>query len=91
VDVLPNFQADEEIQNIAPADAGKTIAIMNQDASRLAVSRQGKIEAMEIQQRSKDKPDRPGQNFYEKRTRFVAARMFRFSRSDQPIGTCGED
>ena len=61
MDVLPNFQADEEIQNIAPADAGNQIAIMNQDASRLAVSRQGKIEAMEIQQRSKDKPDRPGQ------------------------------
>ena len=33
---------------------------MNQDASRLGVSRQGKIEAMEIQERSKDKPDRPG-------------------------------
>ncbi|WP_293251474.1 MULTISPECIES: diguanylate cyclase [unclassified Microcoleus] len=31
---------------------------MNQDASRLAVSRQGKIEAMEIQQRSQDKADR---------------------------------
>ena len=61
MDVLPNFQADEEIQNIAPADAGKKIVIMNQDASRLGVSRQGKIEAMEIQQRSKDKPDRRGQ------------------------------
>ena len=43
--------------------------IINQDASRLAVSRQGKIEAMEIQQRSKERPerqppnapDRPGQ------------------------------
>jgi diguanylate cyclase (GGDEF)-like protein/PAS domain S-box-containing protein len=33
---------------------------MNQDASRLGVSRQGKIEAMEIQQGSKDKPDRRG-------------------------------
>ncbi|MEG4630740.1 diguanylate cyclase [Microcoleus sp. AR_TQ3_B6] len=33
---------------------------MNQDASRLGVSRQGKIEAMEIQERSKDKPDRRG-------------------------------
>ncbi len=32
--------------------------IMNQDASRLGFSRQGKIEAMEIQQRSKDKTDR---------------------------------
>ncbi|WP_228056391.1 diguanylate cyclase [Microcoleus sp. LEGE 07076] len=31
---------------------------MNQDASRLGFSRQGKIEAMEIQQRSKDKTDR---------------------------------
>ncbi|MEG3840667.1 diguanylate cyclase [Microcoleus sp. herbarium14] len=31
---------------------------MNQDASRLAVSHQGKIEAMEIQQRSKDRVDR---------------------------------
>jgi len=61
VDVLPIFQADEEIQNIAPAEAGKKIVIMNQDATRLSVSRQGKIEAMEIQQRSKDKPDRPGQ------------------------------
>lgn len=60
MDVLPIFQEDEEIQNIAPADAGKKIVIMNQDASRLGVSRQGKIEAMEIQQRSKDKPDRPG-------------------------------
>jgi diguanylate cyclase (GGDEF)-like protein/PAS domain S-box-containing protein len=60
VDVLPIFPEDEEIQNIAPADAGKKIVIMNKDASRLSVSRQGKIEAMEIQQRSKDKPDRPG-------------------------------
>ncbi|MBE9093109.1 diguanylate cyclase domain-containing protein [Tychonema sp. LEGE 07203] len=32
---------------------------MNQDASRLGFSRQGKIEAMEIQQRSQDKTDRP--------------------------------
>jgi len=55
------FRNHEEIQNIAPADAGKKIVIMNQDASRLGVSRQGKIEAMEIQQRSKDKPDRRGQ------------------------------
>jgi diguanylate cyclase (GGDEF)-like protein/PAS domain S-box-containing protein len=39
---------------------------MNQDASRLAVSRQGKIEAMEIQQRSKDKPDRRGKISMEK-------------------------
>ena len=31
---------------------------MNQDANRLGVSRQGKIEAMEIQQPSKDKADR---------------------------------
>ena len=54
------FRNDEEIPNIAPADAGKKIVIMNQDASRLGVSRQGKIEAMEIQQRSKDKPDRRG-------------------------------
>src|SRR4028119_166923 len=55
------FRNDEEIQNIGPADAGNKIVIMNQDASRLSVSRQGKIEAMEIQQRSKDKPDRRGQ------------------------------
>ena len=60
MDLLPTFQEDEEIQNIAPADAGKKIVIMNQDATRLSISRQGKIEAMEIQQRSKDKPDRPG-------------------------------
>ncbi|MEG3847085.1 diguanylate cyclase [Microcoleus sp. herbarium19] len=40
-----------------PAEAKKT-AIMNQDASRLAVSHQGKIEAMEIEQRSKDRVDR---------------------------------
>lgn len=48
--------------------------IMNQDVSRLAVSRQGKIEAMEIQQRSKNKtdrqqpnaPDRPNQNYMTK-------------------------
>ncbi|MGB3266101.1 MAG: PAS domain S-box protein, partial [Microcoleus sp.] len=32
---------------------------MNQDASRLGFSRQGKIEAMEIQQRIKNKTDRP--------------------------------
>ncbi|WP_333413900.1 diguanylate cyclase [Microcoleus sp. MOSTC5] len=55
---LPNFQEDVEIQNITPAGAGSKIVIMNQDASRLGVSRQGKIEAMEIQQRSKDKTDR---------------------------------
>ena len=60
------FRNDEEIPNIAPADAGKKIVIMNQDASRLAVSRQGKIEAMEIQQRSKDKPDRRGKISMEK-------------------------
>lgn len=36
--------------------------IMNQDASRLAVSHQGKIEAMEIQQRSKDQADRQQPN-----------------------------
>jgi diguanylate cyclase (GGDEF)-like protein/PAS domain S-box-containing protein len=35
---------------------------MNQDASRLAVSHQGKIEAMEIQQRSKDRADRQQPN-----------------------------
>ncbi|MEG3896156.1 MULTISPECIES: diguanylate cyclase domain-containing protein [unclassified Microcoleus] len=35
---------------------------MNQDASRLGVSRQGKIEAMKIQQRSKDKADRQQPN-----------------------------
>ena len=40
-----------------PVQVKKT-AIMNQDASRLAVSSQGKIEAMEIQQRSKDQTDR---------------------------------
>ena len=40
-----------------PAGAKKT-AIMNQDASRLAVSHQGKIEAMEIEQRSNDRVDR---------------------------------
>lgn len=48
--------------------------IMNQDVSRLAVSRQGKMEAMEIQQRSKNKtdrqqpnaPDRPNQNYMTK-------------------------
>ncbi|MEG4320608.1 MULTISPECIES: diguanylate cyclase [unclassified Microcoleus] len=33
--------------------------IINQDASRLGVSHQGKIEAMKIQQRSQDRPDRP--------------------------------
>ena len=55
---LPIFPEDKEMQSIAPAGAGKKIVIMNQDASRLGVSRQGKIEAMEIQQRSKDKPDR---------------------------------
>lgn len=60
MDVLPIFQEDEEIQNIAPAGAGKKIVIMKQDASRLGVSRQGEIEAMEIQQRTKDKPDRRG-------------------------------
>ncbi|MEG4571678.1 diguanylate cyclase [Microcoleus sp. N3A4] len=51
-----------------PLARGKT-AIINQDASRLGVSRQGKIEAMEIQQRSKHQadsqqpnaPDRSGQ------------------------------
>ncbi|MEG3973284.1 diguanylate cyclase [Microcoleus sp. herbarium8] len=54
--------------------AGKKTVIMNQDVSRLAVSRQGKIEAMEIQQRSKNKtdrqqpnaPDRPNQNYMTK-------------------------
>ncbi|MDP8934709.1 MAG: response regulator receiver protein, partial [Cyanobacteriota bacterium] len=56
---LAIFQEDEEIQNITPAGAGKKIVIMNQDASRLGVSRQGKREAMEIQHGSKDKPDRP--------------------------------
>ncbi|MEG4210875.1 diguanylate cyclase domain-containing protein [Microcoleus sp. S13_B4] len=59
---MPIFLEDEEIQNIAPAGAGKKIVIMNQDASRLGVSRQGKREAMEIQQRSKDKRDRQQQN-----------------------------
>ncbi|MEG3861591.1 diguanylate cyclase [Microcoleus sp. herbarium12] len=52
-----------------PLAREKKTVIMNQDASRLAVSRQGKIEAMEIQQRSKGRadrqppnvPDRPGQ------------------------------
>ncbi|MEG4391362.1 diguanylate cyclase [Microcoleus sp. BROC3] len=39
---------------------------MNQDASRLGVSRQGKIEAMEIQQRSKDKADRPQPNAHDR-------------------------
>ncbi|MEG4287627.1 diguanylate cyclase [Microcoleus sp. C2C3] len=55
------------MQNIAPADAGKKIVTMNQDASRLGVSRQGKIEAMEIQERSKDKPDRPGKIYTTKK------------------------
>jgi diguanylate cyclase (GGDEF)-like protein/PAS domain S-box-containing protein len=36
---------------------GKIVIIINQDASRLGVSRQGKIEPMEIQQRSKDRAD----------------------------------
>jgi len=40
-----------------PVRAKKTV-IMNQDASRLGVSRQGKIEAMEIQQRSQERADR---------------------------------
>lgn len=65
----PSFHENEEIQNTAPPVRAKKTVIMNQDASRLAVSRQGKIEAMEIQQRSKDRvdrqqpnaPDRPGQ------------------------------
>jgi len=56
-----------------PVQVKKT-AIMNQDASRLAVSSQGKIEAMEIQQRSNDRvdrqppnaPDRPNQIFMTK-------------------------
>ena len=60
---LSIFQEDEEIQNITPVGGGKKIVIMNQDASRLGVSRQGKIEAMEIQQRSKDKPDRDQAKF----------------------------
>jgi diguanylate cyclase (GGDEF)-like protein/PAS domain S-box-containing protein len=58
----PSFQKNENIQNIAPASAGKKTVIMNQDASRLAVSRQGKIEAMEIQQRSKERVDRQQPN-----------------------------
>ena len=53
-----SFHENENIQNITPAGAGKKTVIMNQDASRLAVSHQGKIEAMEIQQRSKDQADR---------------------------------
>ncbi|MCW6052728.1 diguanylate cyclase [Lyngbya sp. CCAP 1446/10] len=40
----------------------KKTAIMNQDASRLAVSRQGKIEAMEIQQWSNNRVDRQPPN-----------------------------
>ncbi|MEG3940718.1 diguanylate cyclase [Microcoleus sp. S36b_A3] len=54
--------------------AGNKTVIMNQDVSRLAISRQGKIEAMEIQQRSKNKtdrqqpnaPDRQNQNYMTK-------------------------
>ncbi|MEG5001640.1 diguanylate cyclase [Microcoleus sp. B4-D4] len=54
--------------------AGNKTVIMNQDVSRLAISRQGKIEAMEIQQRSKNKTDRqqpnaldrPNQNYMTK-------------------------
>ncbi|MEG4940235.1 diguanylate cyclase domain-containing protein [Microcoleus sp. F4-D5] len=39
---------------------------MNQGASRLGVSRQGKREAMEIKQRSKDKADRPQPNAHDR-------------------------
>ena len=41
-----------------PLAGAKKIVIMNQDASKLAVSHQGKIEAMEIEQRSQDRVDR---------------------------------
>ena len=41
-----------------PLAGAKKIVIMNQDASKLAVSHQGKIEAMEIEQRSQDQVDR---------------------------------
>src|SRR6476469_1508141 len=67
---LPICQEDEEIENITPDGGGKKIVIMNQDASRLVVSRQGKIEAMEIQQRSKDKPDRQQQNASDRLSQF---------------------
>jgi diguanylate cyclase (GGDEF)-like protein/PAS domain S-box-containing protein len=45
-----------------PPKRVKKTVIMNQHVSRLGVSRQGKIEAMEIQQRSKDKADRQPPN-----------------------------
>ncbi len=44
-----------------PVRAKKTV-IMNQDASRVGVSRKGKIEAMEIQQRSEEQVDRQRPN-----------------------------
>ncbi len=63
---LLSFQKNLEIQNITLASAGKKTVIMNQGASRLGVSRQGKREAMEIQQRSKDKADRPQPNAHDR-------------------------
>ncbi|MEG4800068.1 diguanylate cyclase [Microcoleus sp. ARI1-B5] len=64
-----SFQENENIQNIAPASANQKTVIMNQDASRLGVSRQGKIEAMEIQQRSKDKADRQQPDTHDRRAK----------------------
>jgi len=45
-------------KTLHPLAGAKKIVIMNQDASKLAVSHQGKIEAMEIEQRSQDQVDR---------------------------------
>ncbi len=64
-----SFDENENIQNITLAGVGKKTVIMNQDASKFAVSHQGKLEAMEIEQWSKDRvdpqqpeaPDRPTQ------------------------------
>lgn len=56
------FQENDRKTKYCTRGAGKKTVIMNQDASRLGVSRQGKIEAMEIQQRSKDKADRQQPN-----------------------------
>ncbi|PSB31509.1 response regulator receiver protein [filamentous cyanobacterium Phorm 46] len=58
-----------KIYKILHSVCGKKTVIMNQDASKLAVSHQGKVEAMEIEQWSKDRldpqqpetPDRPTQ------------------------------
>ncbi|WP_293332579.1 diguanylate cyclase [Microcoleus sp. CAWBG58] len=57
---LPSIHENKNIQNITPAGAEKTV-IINQDASRLGVSHQGTIEAMEIQERSQERRDRLSQ------------------------------